>query len=169
MKKVAIFGKPGSGKSTLARRLASVSGLPLHPLDSILYKSDGQFVERESYDRQHTTLLSSENWIIDGLGPLDSFYKRLEAADTLIYIDLPYSVSYYFVTKRLIKGLLIKPEGWPEGSSVLNGTLQSYKVLKRCPKFWNNAFLQRLQKISVNKKLHIIRSTSGLKKFIPGC
>jgi len=56
---------------------------------------------------------------------LDSFWQRLEQADTLMYIDLPYRVSYWLVTKRLIKGLIVKPEGWPEGSSVFKGSLQS--------------------------------------------
>ena len=31
-----------------------------------------------------------------------AFNARLDAADTLIYIDLPYSVSYWFVKCRII-------------------------------------------------------------------
>jgi len=92
--------------------------------------------------------------------------ERLEAADTLIYIDLPYFTSYWFVTKRLLKGLITKPEGWPDGSSVLKGTLQSYKVLRLCPKFWNDDFLCRLEMMSANKSLCIIRSPSELNNFI---
>lgn len=44
MKKIAVFGKPGSGKSTLSKNLASISGIPLHPLDSIVYKNNGDLV-----------------------------------------------------------------------------------------------------------------------------
>ena len=38
MKKIAVFGKPGSGKSTLSKKIASATGIQLHPLDSIAYK-----------------------------------------------------------------------------------------------------------------------------------
>lgn len=166
MKKIAVFGKPGSGKSILSKRLASATGIPLHPLDSIVYKKTGDRVDRETYDRKHAELLSSDRWIIDGLGPLESFYKRLEVAETLIYIDLPYVVSYWFVTKRLFKGWIVKPEGWPDGSSVLKGTLQSYRTLKLCPRFWNDAFMKKLEEISTNKSLYVIRSISELNGFV---
>jgi len=166
MKKVAVFGKPGSGKSTLSKNLASAIDIKLHSLDSILYKENGDLVDRKTYDEKHENILSSESWIIDGFGPMESFNKRLEAADTLIYIELPYLISYWFVTKRLLKGLVVKPEGWPDGSSVLKGTLESYKVLKLCPKFWNDSFMQSLEKISTSKSLYVIRSVSELNGFI---
>ena len=169
MKKVAIFGKPANGKSTLSKKLASATGIPLYPLDSILYHPSGEEVDRSGYEDTHQSILSSEQWIIEGFGPrnsLASFNKRLEAADTLIYIDLPYFVTYWLVTKRGLKGLFVKPEGWPEGSSVLRGTLDSYKVLKLCPKFWNDEFLQRLEKLSADKSLHVIRSVSELNSFV---
>ena len=166
MKKIAVFGKPGSGKSTLSKKLASATGIKLHQLDSIVYKKNGELVDRKTYDRAHGNILSSGSWIMDGFGPIESFNKRLEVADTLVYIDLPYFVSYWLVTKRLLKGLFIRPEGWPDGSSVLKGTLQSYNVLKLCPKFWNDDFLQKLEEISTNKSLYVIREISELNNFI---
>lgn len=166
MKKIAVFGKPGSGKSTLSKNLASATNIRLHALDSILYSKNGNLVDRKTYDEEHENILSSESWIIDGFGPIGSFDKRLDAADTLIYIELPYVISYWLVTKRLLKGLVVKPEGWPDGSSVLKGSLESYKVLKLCPKFWNDGFMQRLEKMSVNKSLYVIRSISKLNRFV---
>ncbi|MBI3188979.1 MAG: adenylate kinase [Gammaproteobacteria bacterium] len=166
MKKIAVFGKPGSGKSTLSKNLALATGIQLHQLDSIVYKKNGDLADRKTYDRVHEKILSSNSWIIDGFGPIESFFKRLDAAETLIYIDLPYVVSYWLVTKRLLKGLLVKPEGWPDGSSILKGTLASYKTLKLCPKFWNDDFMQKLEEISANKSLYVIRSISELNTFV---
>lgn len=172
MKKVAIFGKPGSGKSTLAKSLAAATGIPLHQLDSIVYKKNGDLVDRGIYEKAHENILCSDEWIIDGFGPMGSFNKRLEIADTLIYIDLPYVVSYWLVTKRFLKGIITKPEGWPDGSSILKGTLQSYKTLNLCPKFWNDDFLKKINELqksnenSDNKSLFVIRSTSELNNFI---
>ncbi|WP_435653246.1 hypothetical protein QNI23_012515 [Bermanella sp. WJH001] len=112
-----------------------MTDINLYPLDSIVYKPNGELVEREIFDREHAKILASEKWIIDGLGPLASFYKRLDEADTLIYINLPYLTSYWLVTKRLIKGLFIKPEGWPKRSSIIKGSLKSYKMLRMSPIF----------------------------------
>lgn len=166
MHRVAVFGKPGSGKSTLSKNLASVTGIPLHQLDSIVYQKNGELVDRDTYDKAHADILCSDSWIIDGFGPIASFYARLEAADTLVYIDLPYRLSYWLVTKRLIKGVLVKPEGWPDGSSVLKGSVASYKTLRLCPQFWNDDFMQKLQGISVNKSLYVLRSIAELDDFI---
>ncbi|MGB1012337.1 MAG: adenylate kinase [Thiolinea sp.] len=169
MKKIAVFGKPASGKSTLSKQLASATGIKLYALDSILYKSDGEEVSREVYEKTHERILVSEEWIIEGFGPMNSllsFNRRLEEAETLIYIDLPYWLTYWFVTKRFFKGLFLKPEGWPDGSSILKGTLESYKVLKLCPKFWNDDFLQRIEKLAANKSLHVIRSVAELNSFV---
>ena len=166
MKKIAVFGKPGSGKSTLSKALALATGIPLHQLDSIVYKQNGELVDSSSFDEAHKRILSSESWIIDGFGPINSFHQRLEAADTLVYVDLPYLTSYWFVTKRLLKGLFVKPEGWPDGSSVLKGTLQSYKVLRLCPKFWNADFITRLEALSDRKSLYIVKSVAELNNFV---
>jgi adenylate kinase family enzyme len=166
MKKIAVFGKPGSGKSTLSKKLAAVTGISLHPLDSIVYKQNGELVDRESYDHAHNSILANDSWIIDGFGPRASFNERLECADTLLYIDLPYHVSYWLVTKRLLKGLFIKPEGWPDGSSVLKGSIESFKTLKLCPMFWNTEFLHNLETQSNTKTLYVIRSLKELNTFI---
>ncbi|PMH28294.1 adenylate kinase [Vibrio lentus] len=166
MKKIAVFGKPGSGKSTISKALAAATGLPLHQLDSIAYKPNGELVEREIFKDVHDKIISSETWIIDGLGPIGAFNQRLDAADTLIYIDLPYAVSYWFVTKRFLKGVFVKPEGWPEGSSVLKGTLASYKTLKLCPAFWNDELMCQLLAKSDEKTVHVIKSVSELDNFV---
>jgi adenylate kinase family enzyme len=47
VKRVAIFGNAGAGKSTLARRLAELTGLPLHPLDLIAFRPGGGAVPHE--------------------------------------------------------------------------------------------------------------------------
>ncbi|CZF78440.1 Shikimate kinase [Grimontia celer] len=166
MKKVAVFGKPGSGKSTLSKKLASETGIALYQLDSMLYQKNGEQVSHESFEARHDEILASESWILDGMGLLGSFNKRLEAADTLVYVELPYSTSYWLVTKRLLKGLFIKPEGWPDGSSVLKGSVQSYKFLKLSPKFWNDKFLKRLEAMSENKNVYVIRSVKELNEFV---
>lgn len=166
MNKVIVFGKPGGGKSTLSKKLSAATGIKLYALDLIEYKQNGERVSPEEYSQKHTDLINSENWIIEGLGTLKSFWQRIEAADTLVYIDLPYYVSYWWVTKRLLKSLFVHPEGWPEGSSVLKGTLASYKYLRLSSKFWTPELFKKIQSYSTNKKVYRITSVKEMNNFI---
>lgn len=169
MKKIAVFGKPANGKSTLSKNLAVATGIKLYALDTIIYSKQGHEIDLSDYHKIHDAMLSEEKWIIEGFAPfraLDSFYQRLAKADTLIYIDLPYYLTYWLVIKRLLKGIIKKPEGWPEGSSIFQGTKQTFNTLQLCPKFWNDDFLQQIQAMSLNKNLYVIRSLSELNTFI---
>jgi len=166
MRKIAIFGKPGSGKSTLSKALAAATNIPLYPLDVLRFKKNGDVVDRDTYINLHDSIVLGDLWVIDGFDLIETFNTRLEAADTLVYIDLPYYVSYWLVTKRLLKGLIKKPDDWPEGSSVFKGTIESYKILRFCPKFWNDDFLQKLEAKAIDKKLYIIRTMTQLNNFV---
>lgn len=166
MKKVVVFGKPGGGKSTLSRKLAATTGIELCSLDLIEYKQNGERVSAEEYSQGHAKLIAPDNWIIEGLGTLKSFWCRIDAADTLIYVDLPYSIHYWWVTKRLLKSFIVKPEGWPEGSSVLKGTLASWKYLKLSPKFWTPELFEEIEFRGKGKDLHRINSVKELNNFL---
>lgn len=168
MRKIAVFGKPANGKSTLSRRLALATGIKLYSLDSILFKASGEEIDRKDYENIHSNIISSEKWIIEGFGPLgslNSFYKRIDAADTLVYIDLPYSVTYWLVVKRLLTSIYRKPAGWPKDSSIFDGTVKAIKILKLCPMFWNDKFLRSIEALKDNKKVYVIRSLAELNCF----
>jgi adenylate kinase family enzyme len=104
MKRVAVFGNAGGGKSTLAKKLAELTRLPVYPLDLIQFKAGGGKVPYEDYLKAHGDLVCREEWIIDGFGCVASAWERFSAADTLIYVDLPLSTHYWWVTKRFLKG-----------------------------------------------------------------
>ena len=165
MNKVAVFGKPGGGKSTLSRNLSAETGITLCALDLIEYKKNGERVSREEYSKKHTDLIDTDNWIIDGLGTLESFWLRIDAADTLIYVDLPYYVHYWWVTKRLLKSYFVKPLGWPEGSSVLKGTLAGWKYLRLSPRFWTPELFDEIQRRAIGKDIYRITSVKEINNF----
>ena len=165
MNKVVVFGKPGGGKSTLSRKLSAKTGIKLYALDLIEYKKNGERVSSEEYSKKHADLIGADNWIIEGLGTLESFWLRIDAADTLIYVDLPYSVHYWWVTKRLLKSFFVKPEGWPEGSSVLKGTLASWKYLRLSPKFWTRELSEKIQYRGKGKDIYRITSVKEINNF----
>jgi adenylate kinase family enzyme len=134
MKKVAVFGNTGGGKSTLSKRLSEITGLPLYVLDKVKYQVDGTEVPPAEYMRAHEKILAADEWIIDGFGCIETVWPRLDEADSLIYIDLPLYLHFWFVTKRFITGSFKHPEGWPEKSSIFKGSVSSYNVLWLCHK-----------------------------------
>ena len=165
MSKIAVFGKPGGGKSTLSRKLSAETGIKLCALDLIEYKKNGERVTREEYSKKHAKWIDADNWIIEGLGTLESFWSRIDAADTLIYVDLPYYVSYWWVTKRFLKSYFIKPFGWPEGCSVLKGTLAGWKYLRLSPGFWTPELFEEIQRRGKDKAIYRITSVKEINNF----
>lgn len=166
MKKIAVFGKPGGGKSTLSKQLGKVIGVPLYPLDLIEYQANGEKISSARYAQIHAELLGKESWIIEGLGSLESFWQRVNAADTLIYIDLPYRVSYWWVVKRCLLSVFVKPEGWPQGSSIIRGTIAGWKYLGLSKKFWTEALFEKITMKAKGKKIYRIRTVKALNEFV---
>lgn len=166
MRRVAVFGNAGGGKSTLARQLSEITHLPLHSLDTIKYKPGGGEVSHDEYLQVHSELLRGDEWIIDGFGCVPSAWERFSAADTLIYVDLPLFTHYVWVTKRLVKSLIVTPEGWPENSPILRGTLNSYRVLRLCHEKLTPKYREFVAEQSIHKRVHHLRSAGAIKAFV---
>ena len=165
MRKVAVFGNAGGGKSTLSKRLANITGLPLYPLDKVKYQSGGAEVSDEDYQRIHQQILASDQWIIDGFGSMETLWPRLDAADSLVFVDLPLSVHFLWVTKRFITGFFKPPEGWPENSPILKSSLTSYRVLWLCHKYLTPKYREYIEQARTTKTVYHIRSTKQISQF----
>ena len=166
MKKVAIFGNTGAGKSTLSRHLAEKTGLPLVTLDLIEYRPGGEPVPHEEFLKAHADVLEQDAWIIDGFGSVPSAWQRFDAADTLVYLDLPLSVHAWWVTKRLFKGLFRNPEGWPEGSPMWKSTIRSYRTIWLCHKKLTPRYRRLVEENRDRKTVFHLRSAREIKRFV---
>jgi adenylate kinase family enzyme len=166
MKKVAVFGNTGGGKSTLARRVAELTQPPLYPLDAIQFKAGGIKVPHEDYLKAHADLLKQERWIIDGFGCVPSAWERFAAADTLIHVDLPLLTHCRWVTKRLVKGMLVTPEGWPDDSPIWSSTMNSYRVLWLCHRHLTPRYRQLVADAASTKQVHHLKSPADMRAFL---
>lgn len=166
MKKVAVFGNTGGGKSTLARRLAEVARIPLYPLDMIQYRAGGGEVPHDEYLKAHAELLQRDAWIIDGFGCRKSAWERFACADTLVYIDLPLPTHFLWVTKRLLKGLFVNPEGWPKDSPMLSSTISSYRVLWQCHRRLTPKYRELVSEARHHKRVYHLRSATEMEVFL---
>ncbi|MEO1006402.1 MAG: adenylate kinase [Cyanobacteria bacterium J06638_38] len=165
MKKVAVFGNTGGGKSTLSKRLADLTGLPLVALDLIKYKPGGVEVSDEEYQTVHQEILQQDQWIIDGYGSLATVWERLELADTLIYLDMPVLLHYWWVTKRFLKGYFVPPESWPQDSPLLKGTLNSYYTVWLCHQKLTPKYREYVEQVKGTKQVFHLQSPHNIKQF----
>jgi adenylate kinase family enzyme len=166
MKRVAVFGNTGGGKSTLARRLADLTRLPLYPLDMIQFRAGGGKVPHEGYLKAHADLLRQDEWIIDGFGCVASAWEWFSKADTLVYVDLPVITHGWWVTKRLLKGLFVPPEGWPGNSPLWRSTMNSYKVVWLCHRRLTPRYRQLVADAAASKRVHHVKSPAEITTFL---
>ena len=165
MKKVAVFGNAGGGKSTLSKRLAEMTDLPLVALDLLKYKPGGGEVPDEEYKVSHDRLLQQDRWIVDGFGSLDTVWERLEVADTLVYVDMPVPLHYWWVTKRFLKGFWVAPESWPQDSPLLKGTLNSYYTVWLCHQKLTPKYRDYVNQVKETKRVYHLRSLQDVEAF----
>jgi adenylate kinase family enzyme len=165
MKRVAVFGNAGGGKSTLSRRLSARTGLPLYILDKIKFQPGGAEILQADYQRIHAQILATDQWIIDGFGCMETLWPRLNQADTLVFVDLPLYVHFWWVTKRFVTGYFKPPAGWPEKSPILKGSLNSYSVLWLCHKRLNPRYREYIERAQNTKSVYHIRSIKQISQF----
>ena len=166
MNRVAVFGNAGGGKSTLARHLAAITGLPLHVIDHLQFKEGGAPVSHDEYLNLHRDVLAQENWIIDGYGDTATVLERCSVADTLIHVDLSLPTHYWWVTKRLVKGMLADPEGWPKGSPLWSSTISSYRAIPRCNRYLTPKYRQLVVEVSASKRVAHLTSPRKMATFL---
>lgn len=174
MQRVAVFGNAGGGKSTLSRRLAALTGLPLHVVDLMRYRdgrywpreADGGKLEKDVYLEVHRELLARDRWIVDGFDCQTLTWERFSVADTLVYVDLPITAHFIGITRRLVTGLFRNPEGWPADSPVWRSTMSSYRVVRLCHRHLTPKYRSLVAEVDAQKRVHHLKSRAEINAFL---
>ena len=97
-----MVGCGGSGKSRLARVLgARLDITPVH-LDALYYDKDWKPLDQETFASLQRELVTAPRWIIDG-NYASTLPIRLEAADTVIFLDLPGWACLWGIAARRLR------------------------------------------------------------------
>ena len=99
MQKILIIGCPGSGKSSFARALHAKTGLPLCHLDLLYWNADRTTVPAAVFQDRLRAVLETDAWIIDG-NSCSTLELRLQACDTVFFLDLPCDVCLKGIQER---------------------------------------------------------------------
>lgn len=153
-KRINVVGASGSGKSTFARKLAEKIDAPYIQLDQVFWKSNWQEPSDSEFFPKLEAALVGDRWVLDGN------YNRTQSIkwkriDMIIWIDLPFWLTFWQALKRAFWRAITQEELWPgtgnkesfrrslfSKKSILLWTIQThgpvrarYEALMRDPKF----------------------------------
>ncbi len=127
-----VIGNGGGGKTTLSLRLAATTGLPLTEVDLIQFRPGWERTPIEEVRTRLEEVHNLDAWIIDGFGPWDLIEKRAEFADTIIFVDHPIWVHFWWVCERQIAAARgEKRLGGPEDCDLRDVTKEMFQTLWR--------------------------------------
>jgi adenylate kinase family enzyme len=109
-RRIVVTGLAGSGKSTFGVALAGTTGLPLIHLDLAFWKPGWVAPSEAEWREKQAIVLAGDAWIADG-NYHETLDLRLELADTVVVLDLPW---WLCCTRALRRGFTM-PDQLPEG------------------------------------------------------
>src|SRR5439155_26610035 len=99
MEKIAIIGSSGAGKSRLAKELGSILKIKVFHMDRFCWLRGWKGKTGDMRIDILHKLVRDKQWIIVGTD-LNSSMPRLEAADTIIFLDIHLLLCLWLVIKR---------------------------------------------------------------------
>ncbi|HDX9610036.1 TPA: DNA topology modulation protein [Bacillus toyonensis] len=164
MKKIILIGSGGSGKSTLAKQLGNKLNIKVHHLDALFWKPNWEGVPRGEQRKVQNNLIKEEKWIIDGNygGTMD---LRLNAADTIIFLDIHRTICVYRAFKRIVQ---YRNKTRPDMGAGCEERfeLQFFKWIWEYPNKKKPAILKRLDQLSKGKEVIILKSPNEVRRFL---
>jgi adenylate kinase family enzyme len=136
MKRTAVIGNSGGGKSTLARKLASQRKSDHVEIDALLWQKGWQLTPADIYNAEHARLIATENWIIDGLGRLDSIPGRLARATDVVLVDMLPWMHFWLGAERQIRWSTGAIENPPAGLTEMPTTEALFRTIWEVDQNW---------------------------------
>jgi len=129
MRRIAVIGNGGGGKTTLARALGEHLGIAVHEVDEVLWLPGWRRAPLDEVAPILEGWAAHDSWIIDGFGPWPVIDRRMNRADTIVYVDLPFRTHLWWSTKRQVVSL-IRGRAW-QGQSAPPPSLLMLRTLRR--------------------------------------
>lgn len=99
MNRIMVIGCPGSGKSTFSKALHEITDIPLYHLDMMYWNADKTTVDKTVFIEKLSGTIQKSQWIIDG-NYGSTIELRLQACDTVIFLDYPVDVCLSGIRER---------------------------------------------------------------------
>jgi adenylate kinase family enzyme len=101
MGKVLVIGSGGAGKSVFANRLGKLLNIEVLHLDKFYWRPGWIEMPKDEWLKTVRELLERDSWIMDG-NYSGTLALRLEACDTVIFLDMARTLCLRRVLKRAL-------------------------------------------------------------------
>ena len=113
MKRVAVISSAsGNGKTTLGRKLATGLGVPFVELDALVHGPNWAETPDDELRALVEPLVAGDGWVIDGVYRGKLGMLVLDAADTIVWLDLPLHVWLPRLLRRTARRIVRREELW---------------------------------------------------------
>jgi len=159
-----VIGSGGAGKSVFARELGRRTGLPVIHLDRLFWKPGWVETPDDEWAELQRKIVEADRWIIDG-NYGGTMAIRLEAADTVVFLDLPRLVCLWSVVRRRFssggRGRADLAEGLQDKLD-----LTFLKWIWDYPTSRRPVILDRLAKLPATTTVVRLRSRGAVREFL---
>jgi adenylate kinase family enzyme len=122
IRRVAVIASAsGNGKTTMGRELAELMGVPFVELDALVHGPNWTETPDDVLAAQLAPVLASEGWVIDGTYRRKLGDRVLEAADVVVWLDLPIRVWLPRLVRRTARRLIGREQIWNGNRESLRG------------------------------------------------
>lgn len=166
MVRVMVIGNAGGGKSTMCRAVCAAHDLPYYAVDQIQWQPGWVQTPRAEFDAKHDAFLSNKRWLIDGYGPWHSVQARVLACDTIILIDHPIHIHYWWALKRQIKSLFVGRADGPQGCPMWPITFRLFRMMWWLHRQMRPKLLQAIHARAEHARIIHIKSPAQLERFV---
>jgi adenylate kinase family enzyme len=103
MTRVAVIGPGGAGKSRIASQLGEATRSRVVELDRLFWRPGWVETPAPEWEEIQRQELAQEPWVVEGLHD-GTMHLWLEAADTIVFLDIPSLVAIWRVSRRRLSG-----------------------------------------------------------------
>lgn len=164
MKKIILIGSGGSGKSALARKLGGKLTIDVYHLDSLFWKPNWVGVPKDEQRKIQQDIVEKDEWIIDGNygGTMDI---RINAADTIIFLDIHRTICVYRACKRMLQYRNKTRPDMGEGCEE-RFDLDFLRWVWVYPKTKRPEILKKLNQFTNKKNIIVLKTPKEIKYFL---
>jgi adenylate kinase family enzyme len=126
VRKVAVIATAsGNGKTTFGRALAERLGVPFVELDSLVHGPGWVETSDDELRRRVEPILAGDGWVVDGTYQRKLGWLVPDAAETIVWLDLPVRVWLPRLVRRTARRWWRREELWNGNRESLRTTLLS--------------------------------------------
>jgi adenylate kinase family enzyme len=167
-RRVIVTGLAGSGKSTFSLALAAKTGLPVIHLDLHFWKPGWVAPSETEWREKQCGVLAGNAWIADG-NYHETLDLRLERADTVVFLDLPW---WLCAGRAFLRGFRM-PSELPEGCDY-SAWLRLRDEWRLAVRIWRKRRSEPEREHEIISQhgqhvaLHVLRSKRAVREFLDG-